>query len=150
MVLVFTAAIDEPRLEEAARTLLFVVVTFEATVARDAPSDDEAISVWALTAVVPEVTFAAVAREPAVNVASVKLRVPYVHTSEAVIATLVRERVLFAHTSAASVPKLVRERDPLAQTAVGMVAASEVEAVRTVESVWELMVEIAVVNCESV
>ena len=83
------------------------------------------------------VTLAAVAREPLVRVASVRLRVPYDQTSEAVRVEPreVSVRVPFVHTSAANVPKVVRERDPLAQTAVGMVAASEVEAVRTVASV---------------
>ena len=58
VVVTFEATVvsDEPRLEEAARTLPFAVVTFDATVVSDEPSDDEARSVWAFTAlVIPDV-----------------------------------------------------------------------------------------------
>ena len=164
-----TAAIEAPSVVEAfptatetAEIFVLAVPTFVPIVASDEPSDDEARSVCALTADVPEVmadareveavrtaesvcaltadvsdvTFAAVAKEPEVNDASVRLRVLYVHTSEAVRPpVVVSERVLFVHTSAANVPKLVSERVPTAHTAVGMVEAREVEAVRTVASV---------------
>jgi hypothetical protein len=46
-------------------------------------------------------------------------------------------------TSAASVPKVVRDLEALDQTARGMVAPSEVEAVKTVASVLLLIVDIA-------
>ena len=91
-------------------------------------------------------TFAAVAKEPEVNDASVRLRVLYVHTSEAVRVEPreVRVRVVFPHTSATSVPNVVRERDPDDHTAVGIVEARLVEAVRTVVFVLVLIVLTAV------
>ena len=55
----------------------------------------------------------------------------------------VRVRVPFVHTSAARVPKVVRDRVALPHTAVGMVASNDVEAVRTVELVFALIVETA-------
>ena len=65
------------------------------------------------------------------RVASVRLRVPYVHTSEAESALAVSVLVPFVQTSAARVPKFVRDLEVFAQTAVGMVARSDVDAVRT-------------------
>ena len=57
-----------------------------------------------------------------------------------------RVRVPFAHTSDAKVPKVVKLRDADDQTLVGIVAAKEVDAVRTRLSVLALMVLIAEVN----
>jgi hypothetical protein len=52
-------------------------------------------------------------------------------------------RVGAFQTSAARVPKVVRDLDVAAQTLVGIVEASEVEAVRTVALVLLLIVVIA-------
>jgi len=54
------------------------------------------------------------------------------------------------HTSAASVPNDVKVREADDQTARGIVAASDVEAVKTVAFVFALIVEIAEVICEFV
>ena len=62
------------------------------------------------------------------------------------VPAVVRVAVAIFQTSDAKVPNVVRERVPLDQTLSGIVAAREVEAVRTVASVWVLMVEIAVVS----
>ena len=109
--------------------------------------------------VLAEVTSDWRAREPDERVAPVRVREPNVHTSEAVIPVVTFEasclpmvpadvRVVVAtfHTSAARVPKVVRDRVPFAQTLSGIFEAREVDAVRTVASVWLLMVAIAVVN----
>ncbi len=94
---------------------------------------------------------AKVPREPEVKVASVRLRVAYVQTSEALIPPdEVRVRVPFVHTSAARVPNVVRDLEAEDQTEVGIVARSDVEAVRTVALVFELIVEIAEDICELV
>ena len=171
-----TAAIEAPSVVEAfptatetAEIFVLAVPTFVPIVASDEPSDDEARSVCALTADVPEVmadareveavrtaesvcaltadvsdvTFAAVAKEPEVNDASVRLRVLYVHTSEAVrvepppvplesaipvVPGAVSVLVATFHTSAANVPKLVKERVPEDQTARGIVETSDEDA----------------------
>jgi len=97
------------------------------------------------------VTFAAVASDPEVRVASVRLRVAKPQTPAAVkpfelVAScrpiepgVVRDEEATFHTSAASVPNEVSVRVELAQTAVGMVARSEVDAVRTVALVFALI-----------
>ncbi len=113
----------------------------------------ELMAVWLLVMELPTtaaseveavVTSDVLAKVPEVRVASVRLRVPYVQTSEAVIpAPEVRVRVPFNHTSAASVPKVVRERVATFQTAVGIVARRDDEAVRTVALVLLLIVVIA-------
>ena len=92
---------------------------------------------------------AKVPREPEVKVASVRLRVAYVQTSEA-LREEVRVRVPFVHTSAARVPNVVRDLEAEDQTEVGIVARSDVEAVRTVALVFELIVEIGEDICELV
>ena len=86
--MVVTAEILEARDVEAARTVASVLVlTDEGMVASVAPRLVEARSVWALTAEVSaviaeaseleaDVTFAAVAIEPELRVASVKFLVP--------------------------------------------------------------------------
>jgi hypothetical protein len=103
------------------------------------------------------VRLARVARDPEESVASVRLRVANDHTCDAVrfelpvdrvrpiLPGVVRVDVATFHTSAASVPKVVRERVAEDQTLRGMVEAREVEAVRTIASVWVLMVDIALV-----
>ncbi len=93
------------------------------------PSDDEAV-----------VTSVCTASDPASSVALVRLRVAYVHTSDAVIPPpLVSVRVPYAQISATRVPKVVRERDVDDHTAVGMVEARDDEAVRIAEVVLALM-----------
>jgi hypothetical protein len=166
LVLVLTPAIEAPREVEAKSVWAFTLVV---TPPMANASDDEAAFVFALIAtceaVIAEarlveafVTSDCTAREPTESPAPVKVRVPNDQTWEAVrldpplasvipiVPALVRVEVATFQTSEASVPKVVRERVPADQTAVGMVEASDVEAVRTVESVWVLMVLIAVVN----
>ncbi len=86
------------------------------------------------------------ASAPESNVVSDKRRVAYVQTSAAVRVPppLVKVRVPLDQMSDTSVPNVVRERDALFQTPVGMVASNDVDAVKTVALVFELMVEIAV------
>ncbi len=63
---------------------------------------------------------------------SVRLRVAYVHTSDADIPVLpVSVRVPFVQTSATRLPKVVNERLDEDQTASGMVAYKDEDAVRT-------------------
>jgi hypothetical protein len=110
----------------------------------EALRDEEALFVLLLIAVSVELRLAAVASEPVSSVPSERRRVAYVQTSEAVREEpLVNVLVPFVHTSAAKVPKVVREREVADQTAVGIVEASEVEAVRTVALVLLLIVVIA-------
>ena len=119
-----SAGRDEVREEEAEVTTAFVLAV-PAVIA-------EAREVEAV------VTSDCRARAPEVSVASVKSLTPYVQTSAAVMprpTPLVSVLVPLFHTSAARVPKVVRDLAVLAQTAVGMVARSDVEAVRTVASV---------------
>jgi hypothetical protein len=131
-------------------------------VARDVEAARTVELVLELTEAVSPVTSDWVAKEPEERPAPVRVRVPKLQTWEAVrpfelVAScnpiepgVVRVVVATFHTSAARVPKVVRDLAVLAQTAVGMVARSDVEAVRTVASVCELMVEMAVVNWEFV
>jgi hypothetical protein len=112
-------------------------------------------SVFALIADCAEVTLAAVARDPAVRVASVRFRVPNVHTCEAVreeppkartfpiVPGVVRVDVATFHTSAARVPNVVSDLVAEVQTLSGIVAASDVDAVSTVAFVLLLIVVIA-------
>ena len=151
----------EPRDVEAASIVAFVLSLIpEDMPAIPAPNDVEAVSialfVFELTLAVPAaicepIELEAVvmsdcsAREPEVKVPSVRLRVAYVQTSEAVnVLPDVRVLVPFVHTSAANVPNVVKERLVLAQTAVGIVARSDVEAVNTVAFVFAFIVDIAV------
>jgi hypothetical protein len=106
------------------------------------------------------VRLATVASDPAVRVASVRLRVAYdqmeasvspplptVETATSRLSTKclptvpapVRVEVATFQTSAARVPNEVRVRVVLAQTATGMVATSDEEAVRTVAVVFALI-----------
>jgi hypothetical protein len=154
---VFTVAMFAARLVEAFETVAFVfALTAVVSAAIRAASDVDAARtvafVFELTEAVSPVIAAArlvdaeltsdlSANDPADRVASVRFRVPYVHTSDAVIpAALVSVRVLFNHTSAASEPKVVSDRAPDDQTASGIVAARLVEAFNTVEFVFELIV----------
>jgi hypothetical protein len=169
-----------PISEMRVATLLFTVVmsdqsiesVFVFTARRRAPSDDEALFVFAFTlAVLAEMALAseveallvfefteetalvtsdAVASEPVVSEAPVRVRVAYDQTSDAASVPAVRVRVAFDQMSDTNEPKVVSDRVPLAHTAAGIVEASEVEAVRTVALVFELMVEIAVAISESV
>ena len=128
LTLAFPEAIWEPIEVEAFKTaeLVFVLTEAVPTVMADA-RELEAV-----------VTSDCRARAPEVSVASVKSLTPYVQTSAAVMprpTPLVSVLVPLFHTSAARVPKVVRDLAVLAQTAVGMVARSDVEAVRTVASV---------------
>jgi len=87
-----------------------------------------------------EVTSDWTANEPEESEASVRSRVAYDQTWAAVrVEPEVRVRVPFVQTSEARVPKVVRDRAVDDQTLRGMVEAKDVEAVRTVASVWELM-----------
>lgn len=173
-VLAFTASVIAPREVDAVRVLALMEAMAAATCAlvlvltppMSEPRDVEAFrmeaSVLEFTLAVPAVMaaaievdavvrLAAVARAPAVRVASVRFRVPYVQTSAAVMdppptvetATLrlstrclptvpAPESVEVAtfQTSAATVPNEVRVRVPCDQTAVGMVAKSDDEAVK--------------------
>jgi predicted RNA-binding Zn ribbon-like protein len=134
-----------------------------------AASDEEAVrivlSVWLFTAVVcvsvcaltfvvsfavAVFTSAVVARVPELKPAPVKVRAPndqiavgvvpvFVESWRPVVPAVMRVEVATFQTSAASVPKFESVLVVLAQTAVGMVAKSEVEAVRTVASVCALM-----------
>jgi hypothetical protein len=84
------------------------------------------------------------ASAPVSSVPSERRRVAYVQTSEAVREEpLVSVLVPFVQTSAARVPNVVRDLVVADQTAVGIVEASEVEAVKTVELVLLLIVVIA-------
>ena len=74
-----------------------------------------------------------------------RLELP-VERARPIVPVFVRVEVATFQTSAARVPKLESVLPVVAQTAVGMVEARLVEAVRTVESVWLLIVEMAVVN----
>ena len=75
------------------------------------------------------------------SVASVRFRVAYVQTSEAVsVEPDVSVRVPLVQTSATNVPKVERLLVVADQTADGIVERSDVEAVRTVELVLALMV----------
>ena len=67
-----------------------------------------------------------------------------------IVPGFVRVDVATFHTSAARVPKVVRERVPDDQTLRGILDARDVDAVNTVASVWELMVEMAEVSWELV
>jgi hypothetical protein len=148
--LAFVVAIEAASDVEAFNTVAFVFALTEAVPAEMfAAIEDDAAStvalVLAFTAVIIEddadVTSDLSANDPDVSVASVRFRVPYVQTSDAVIPdALVSVRVLFSQTSAARVPNVVRDRAPEAQTAVGMVEASEVDAFRTVAFVLVLIV----------
>ena len=85
-----------------------------------------------------------VAKEPESKVPEVRFLVAYDQTSEALIPPPeVSVRVPFVHTSAARVPKVVSDLAVFAHTPVGMVARSDVDAVRTVALVLLLMVETA-------
>jgi hypothetical protein len=112
------------------------------------------VSVCALTFVVSFAvavfTSAVVARVPELKPAPVKVRAPndqiavgvvpvFVESWRPVVPAVMRVEVATFQTSAASVPKFESVLVVLAQTAVGMVAKSEVEAVRTVASVCALM-----------
>ena len=108
------------------------------------------------------VTSDCTASDPAERPAPVKVRVPYVQTSDAVrveptvlppktsclpaVPAVMKVEVATFQTSAANVPKVVRERAVVDQTAVGMVAKRDEEAVKTVELVLLLIVVIAEVN----
>jgi hypothetical protein len=121
--------------------------------------------VFALTEAVPAViaearddeafvTSDVFARVPDVRVASVRLRVANDQTCEAVI-PVAREsclpvvpsamtlEVAMFQTSEARVPNVVRDRVVALHTPAGIVARSDVEAVKTVALVFELMVEMA-------
>jgi len=124
------------RLDDAFRILVFAVVIFVLAVASVAPSELEAF-----------VTSDCTASEPDDRPAPVSVRVPKVHTCEAVrpedplerarpmLPGVVRLEVATFQTADTRVPKVSSERPLTAQTAVGMVEAREVEAVRTVASV---------------
>ena len=58
--------------------------------------------------------------------------------------------VFALHISATRLPNVVSERVPELQTAVGIVAASDEEAVRTVAATLLFIVEIAELICELV
>lgn len=108
------------------------------------------------------VTSDCIASAPTERPAPVRVRDPNVHTCEAVrpvalvaswrpiVPGVVRVDVATFQTSAARVPKLESVLPVDAHTAVGIVEARLVEAVKTVASVWELIVEMAEVNWESV
>lgn len=134
--------------ELAFPTTVFVFELTEAVPAETADAiDDEAVEMSAFVFVTSDST----AKDPAVKVASVKLRVAYVQTSPAVKEPpLVSVLVPFVQTSAARVPNVVRDRAELFQTAVGIVEAIDVDAVKTVAFVFALIVEIAVATCEFV
>jgi len=118
--------------------------------------------VFAFTAVVTPVTSDWRASDPEERPAPVRVLVANDQTSEAAMPVLMLNcfpvvpaattlEVATFQTSEARVPKLERVLVlALPQTAVGIVDASEVEAVRTVASVWELIVEMAEVNWELV
>ncbi len=147
-----------PISEMRVATLLFTVVMSDQsiesvlvfTARRRAPSDDEALLVFEFTEETALVTSDAVASEPVVSEAPVRVRVAYDQTSDAASVPAVRVRVAFDQMSDTNEPKVVSDRVPLAHTAAGIVEASDVEAVRTVALVFELMVEIAVAISESV
>ena len=147
-----------PISEMRVATLPFTVVisdqsiesVFVFTARRRAPSDDEALLVFAFTEETALVTSDAVASEPEVSEESVRFRVAYDQTSAAASVPAVRVRVALPQMSDTKVPKVVSERVPFAHTAVGIVEASDVEAVRTVALVLLLIVVIAVAISESV
>jgi hypothetical protein len=182
-VLALTARVTAPREVDATSVLLLMAVMAAATCAfvlvltppMREPMEVDAVRMDAAVDAVPAeiaeailvdavVTLAAVAREPAESVASVRFLVPYdqmdasvrelpprVETATSRLSTIClptvptpfRVEVATFQTSAASVPKDVSVRVPVDQTLVGMVARSEVDAVRTVALVLALMVEMA-------
>jgi hypothetical protein len=150
------ALITEANEVEAERTVALVFELTDAVPAVIAEAiEDEAELVFALTEAVSAVIaaaseveavvkFVSVASEPVSSVPSERRRVAYVQTSEAVREEpLVSVLVPFVQTSAARVPNVVRDLVVADQTAVGIVEASEVEAVKTVELVLLLIVVIA-------
>jgi hypothetical protein len=147
-----------PISEMRVATLLFTVVmsdqsiesVFVLTARRSDPSDDDALLVFELIEETALVTSDAVASEPESRDAPVRVRVAYVQTSDAASVPAVSVRVALDQISETNEPKVVSDRVPFAHTAVGIVEASEVEAVRTVALVFELIVEIAVAISESV
>jgi hypothetical protein len=133
-----------PRDVDTVRTVALVLaLTADVSAVIAEARDDEAF-----------VTSDVFARVPDVRVASVRLRVANDQTCEAVM-PVAREsclpvvpsamtlEVAMFQTSEARVPNVVRDRTEFAHTAVGMVEASDEEAVNTVALVFELMVEIA-------
>jgi hypothetical protein len=143
---VVTAAMFDESEVEAASIEAFVLALIPVeTPAIEAPRDVEALLVLVLIAVCAEVMFpavaavpavmlaerlveaavmsAAVAREPEVSVASVRLRVAKVHTSEAVREPPpVSVLVPLAQTSETRVPNVVRDRVGDTHTAAGRFA----------------------------
>ena len=144
-----------PRLDDAAFILLLIAVwaavIFPAVLAVPAVIADaklvEALVTSDCTASEPDERPAPVrVLEPKLQICeAVRLELP-VERARPMVPLFVSVEVATFQTSAASVPNVVSERVPADQTAAGMVDANEVEAVRTVASVWVLIVLIAVVN----
>jgi hypothetical protein len=126
---------------EVAVLTTLVVLLFTLTVPAEIADANEVVAVT---------TSDCRASVPTVRVPLVRLRVPYVHTSAAVIAEEVSVLAEFAHTSATSVPNVLSDRVGVDHTFNGIVDASEVEAVSTVEFVFALIVETAPVTSDCV
>jgi hypothetical protein len=154
-VLVFVFTLEATEVD-AERTAAFVFeFTDEVPAAIVVPRDVEAVRiaelVFAFMLEVLPVTSLCTAKLPESRTVSESLRVAYVHTSAAVkLPPDVSVRVPLDQISETNVPNVVRERDALVQTPVGIVASNEVDAVRTVAFVFELIVETAEETCELV
>ena len=125
---------------------MVLVFTLDVSVVIAEARDEEALLVLVLIEETAPVTSDCNARVPDESVPAVRVRAPKLQMSEAlmpearviclpVVPATVSVEVATFQTSAAKLPKFVRVRVPAAQTAVGMVDASEVEAVKTVASV---------------
>jgi hypothetical protein len=130
---------SEPTELDAASTALFVFALIAVWLAEIAELSDE-VAVW---------TSDSVAREPDESPAPVRVRVPFAHTSEARVPNVVSERVPAAHTAvgtfvideASTVRVEPSEVDAVRiwrLVFVFIFDASDVDAARTVEFVFEL------------